>query len=332
MKKQSKNKNVYQKKRLFNSILYGDLKSCKYTIIAHFEWKKNAQVFSVCPSYNNILNLGINLNFNALPVFENSSSEEAIELSLKYRAYYISSYIRCLETVGGLIPGTYFSGIVLLCAVNDLCEKNKKIYYSPIDKEKPKELNPLSIHCSIHALNRVSLEYADTFVGSIKNNFGTLINNLLTYSLLPEIGYIKYRPVYSLLLETRKLTDNIILKRCSPEKYALFFETGLTDFINKSLNELVLLSVSSQNPFWLGAVVRFYAHTNQKWMQNPNENTSSISYAVQKFYNETVLYCEEKKNNLILNDNFVAIERLTRKIDKTFESVTVNSGKLHYYQ
>ena len=215
----------------------------------------------------------------------------------------------------------------------NLCNKKKAVICSPIERKKTIELSPISMFCAIRALTRISVEYSDLLTDSTKHKCEDTISDLLTYSSLPEIGYKKAAPVYSLLMEIKELYQSIMNQKCVLNEFSLFVDNGINSFTEINLKQLTIICEENPNPFWAGTLMRLYAHTHSKWYSQKDYNDYMVGF-VQQFSKECVSYCidTQNTNEIFLADNLIAIKRLSVKIDKAFPGVLSTDGKLHFYQ
>lgn len=323
-------KTNFQKKMTFNSILSKELGDCKHRINARYEWKRPDQVLTVGVSLKNTFEVGINLNTDRQVHFDDSANASMLEII--YRAYYISAYIRCLDDATSVAPQSYFSGLVLLCAINSLCGGKKVRAFSPVEKQRH-NLRPIDVHCAIQALTRLTIDFTERIPEKSRDNINGIINELLTYSMLPEISYKGDKVVYSLLQEIRDLLGNVTSHRCSITDYTVFSEMVTKEFHDLSLNEMVLICENSHNLFWGNLMIRLFAHLG-KCIDTTKKQESFITSCIQHFGEDSVRYYldTEQTKSLLLTDNLVAIKQLSRMSEQAFSLVTANCGNIHYFQ
>jgi hypothetical protein len=318
-----------EKKTIFASTLFNVIKESKHRIVIHYEWKRPDQILTIFASKNNTITLGINLNIIRHKYFERSI--EKTELQLRYRAFFIEAYIRCLDDAAVSFPQTYFSGLVLLCAINVLCSGKTVNAFSPIER-KPRDLNTIDIYCAIHAFKKMIVNYADKLTKDTIVNFNNLIGELLLYSTLPEIGYKGNKTIYSLLQEIRVLYGNLMSHRCEESNYALFDNSGITRDKIININDLASICEECKDFFWGNVVVRLSAHLNERInLQKTRE--SFITDCVKDFERKSVRYFFAVTNveNSLLLDNFMAIKKMSRKKEYAFSYVTSDSGNIHFF-
>lgn len=327
---QQEYKTSFRKKAIYNSVLSKELGDCKHRIEARYEWKRPDQVLTVDISLKDTFEVGINLNTGRQEHFGDSDSASMLEII--YRAYYISAYIRCLDNATTAVPQSYFSGLVLLCAINILCGGKKVRVFSPIERQ-PHNLRPLDVHCAIRALTRLSIDCSERIQEDLRDDINGIINELLTYSMLPEISYKRDVAIFSILQEIRNLRENVTLHRCYMTDYTLFDELTTKEFAELSLDELALICENSQNPFWGNLVMRLFAHLG-KYIGTTKGKESFITSCIQHFGEDSVRYCRdtEQTESLLLIDNLAAIKRLSRMIEQESSIVTADCGKIHYFQ
>ena len=328
--KQMKYKTSFRKKEIINSILSRENGDCKHKINARYEWKRSDQILTVYLSPKNTFEVGINLNIGRQKKFGNTIEEPAMEMI--YRAYFISAYIRCLDDATSIVPQSYFSGLVLLCAVNSLCAGKKVKVFSPLER-KPPELRPIDVYCAIQALTRLIIDCAERISEKSRNAVVGNISELLAYSMLPEISYKGDEVVYSVLHEIRKLWENTASHRCSLDDYKVFNELGKRGLLDLCINEFMLICERSKNLFWGNLVIRLSAHIGV-WKSIVIEKESFITSCIRHFGEDSVKYYRDTRQteNQLLVDNFMAIKFLSRMIEQAFSIVTANVGQIHYFQ
>lgn len=321
---------IPRKKAVFESILSDELKDCKHRINVRYEWNRSDKMLEVGVSDKNTIELCVNLITGSQKYFGNFIKGK--ELELRYIAYFISAYVRCLDEADISTPQSYFSGLVLLCAINCLCRgKNVKVF-SPIER-KPRELRPIDVYCAISALTRLTIDHGDKLSEGLKDGFNSTIGELLTYSMLPEIGYRNGTPTYSLLQEIRELHENIMSHKCDLTNYALFDECGLCLLKDLSLNDFSAMCEKSHNLFGGNVAIRLSVHLGEH-IDIVNGQESFITNCIQRFQENAVKYYLDikKTENLLLLDNFMAIKSLSQKSEYTFSKVAKNSGRIHCFR
>lgn len=323
-------KTSFQKKAVLNSILSNELGGCKHRINARYEWKRPDQVLTIGISLKSTFEVGINLNTGRQEHFGDSDCASMLEII--YRAYYIAAYIRCLDDATTAVPQSYFSGLVLLCAINSLCGGKKVRAFSPT-KRQSHDLRPIDVHCAIRALTRLTIDCTERIQENIRDDINGFIDELLTYSMLPEISYKRDEALYSILQEIRDLRENVTLRRCSMSDYTFFDELTTKEFTDLSLDELVFICENSQNPFWGNLAMRLFAHLG-KYIGTTKGEESFITSCIQHFGEDSIRYYRdtEQTENLLLIDNLAAIKRLSRMSEQASSIVTADCGKIHYFQ
>lgn len=322
----------FQKKEVINAILSSELGSCKHRINARYEWKRSDQVFTFCllPKPKNTLEIRINLNIGRQNHLTTVVGEPMLEMI--YRAYYISAYIRYLDDAATFKPQSYFSGLVLLCAINSLCTGKKVRVFSPIER-KPDELRPIDVYCAIRALTRLTIDCSKRISEQSRNDINEVISELLTYSMLPEISYKGNEAFYSVLQEVKELWENMKSHKCFMEDYSFFDELDSRRICDLSVNELVVICENIRNPFWGNFVIRLLAHLGV-CKDIVLDKESFITTCIRHLGEDSVKYYREIKQteNRLLIDNFMAIKYLSRMSEQAFSIVTANAGQIHYFQ
>ena len=321
----------YSRKEKFAALLDTELRFCKHTIGISYEWKKTDQVLSLSVEDNSFVRLWININFGIESLFK--TNEKAQELSMRYRAYYISGYIKCLDEVYLNSPRSYYSGLVSLCVINNINSNKKIISYSPIGKKKPSAFRPVDIHCAAKALIRLVNDYQDILSENEKNGCKEVINNFLTYSLLPEISYENKRPVYSLLYELKNYQMNIARGSKNEELFPMMMRKEGISLLNLQLCDFADELFHNHHPFWTEAAFRLILFYDRSFCVE-SEHAESLRECVNRFRENSVLYYKKLVNadSAMLKDNYMAVKRLSSRMDKAFSSVAAENGALHYFQ
>jgi len=311
--------NNYRKKLLLNELLASSITESNYNVIVGYEWKKEDQIFSFQITNKQTINLWINLNNSIEIVSQNKGVLN--DLNLRYRAYFISNYICCLSATPNLREATFFDELVSLCAYNSINNSHRQTVFSPITDKRIIELRPIDVYCAIRSLTRLIMECGHHMHGEEKKQCDVLINNLLLYTILPEVGYKNCRPVYALLEELIKLQGHL---RAGGNKIA-------QDTPN--VNELFKKSAYFSNRLEFEAIMRLSAYTgvciNEKIADDYQEILDCVSLFKRKsveFYNEY-----KKVKSQLLEDNYTAIKLISFQIDRLFPSSSSDSGALHYY-
>lgn len=319
----------FQKKHFFDSMLADELKDCKLRIKIRYEWRRPDQILAVNEKKNEV-ELNINLNTD-----RPRSLRKLIfgaDLEMNYRLYYISSYIHCLDDAIAFIPQSYFSGLVLLSAINCLCRKKKSYSFSSIDT-KYIEMRPIDIYCASAALTRLVFDCSNQLSGNLRNDCNSVIEELTTYTLLPEIGYMGNEPIYSLLREVKELQENIVSQRCFMTDYAIFNKLGIRSFKEININDFTEVCEKMRSLFLGDFILRLSAHLGEQ-IDRVKIQAPFIAKSVQRFEKDAVQYYMSIKrtNSRLLHDNFIAIKKLSQKLEYAFSAVPANSGMLHFYQ
>lgn len=325
----TKRKNsVYEKKLLFSELLGKDLGNSVFLINATYQWMTPASVFSLSVKGNTI-QLRINVNCLDDLLF---SGDRAIEIVVRFRAYFISNYIHCLETAGNSTPQSYFNGLVNLEAI---CGFNEKAIdsFSPLSITR-KSIRPIDIYCAIRALTRLQIDCNSWLPIDVKQYCETQINAFISYSQLPEIVYFGGKPMYSLPIAMKTLHNDISSGTISLQKYSLFSDNGMCSFVNMPLNSFIETCDGSNNPFWTGVALRLIAFSGTKLNGITFHNLRNINGNLVDFQNTCVRYsieCRESTDKLLV-DNYDAIKRIAKCVERAFDGVDSKSGALHYIQ
>ena len=273
------------------------------------------------------IELGINIHFYRQRFIENDKNND---YRLKFRAYYISAFIKSLEKAADTMPLSYFSGLVSLCAINILqCGKTTESY-SPIEG-KLRYLRPIDIHCAITALNRLISDNKNQLSDKSIKEIKEYTDKLVLFTLLPEIGYCKAEPVYSLLTEIKQLYNRLVMQGCPADEYVLFGE-NIYDYLNETIESIISKESIKDNPFIQGAAMRMIAWSGRKNITDQVYNIFTECY--EKYRCDSVKYYKEtgNKNDELLRCNLVAVKKLSQKLEQYFGIYKVNTEALHYYR
>lgn len=177
---------IYRKKMIFNALLSEELGKNDHRIVADFEWVRTRRVFSFQVKDDNSIHIWININCKE-QLFKDFGC--FYELTIRYRVFFISAYLSCLNTARNCNPKNYFNGLVTLCAVNCLVNRHKTDVFSPLGDNKPPKLEPIDVFCSIQALARLMIECNNMLSEKEINVCRQTLDKYITYSMLPEIGW-----------------------------------------------------------------------------------------------------------------------------------------------
>lgn len=331
MKQQSMENTSYGKKAAFDLILSQLLGGSSYTINAQYEWQKPARVFSLHFSDEKSVRLSINLNTGADWLFHNC--ERRAELSLRCRAYYIAAYLQCLEAAAGANPQSYFSGLTALCAINSIYSRDAVVSFFPSANQRRAVLRPIDVDCAIRALRFLQINCSELLSSEAKCRCESAVNSFLTYAILPEISCVRNAPVYSLLAEIKAFARMTGTGKPARGNFPLFEENGMSRLLDMSSDVFTDACERSRNPFWTGAAIRLLAYGGNR-VKPESHYTPSISESVCRFREDTIRYCGAARGatESLLQDNNLAVRRLSRMMDRAFPAVPSASGTLHYYE
>ena len=323
------NQSIVNRKNMLNSILSDELKKSCFHINAHFEWTRPSRILSVKFVNKDTVEIWINLNIEKSRLLDNGTFNT--DLAIKYRAYYIVEYIHCLEKAYSSIPNSYFSGLVQLCAINNMCHKKKTICYSGIDN-KPIELRPIDVHCAIRTFTRLSIDSKRSDFVNIEGNIKNALDDLLLYTILPETGYYRSQATYSALAELQLLKQNIQSQNCIYSDYLLFKDFDMGNFEDISMNDLLMRCESSRSEFWCNLMIRFYAYLDYHEVIDIKDESFIFNCIDQLQKDIASYYKKTHENKGLLVDNLSAINRLSNAIDTKFRAPDISSGRLHFYR
>ena len=324
---------VYGRKILFEKILSEQLGSCRYKIEAFYEWKRREQVFSLTFKNEREVCLGINIGFQKDLIF--NGSENAAELSVLYRSYFIVNYIRCLEGAKIAAPSAYFAGLVTLEAINTLNSDKKTVSFSPIS-EKLFKIKPIDVHCALGSLNAIIINHTNLLSQELKRRCGAMADELISYTQLPEIEYKGHKKtVYSFSEDLLALKNLAASKPDILKEYPLLSQNGIDSVEDITVSQLIEKSEQNSNLFWAGIAIRLLAFTQKGAADDNLLALFCVKKSVADFWGCSVTYFKEHKNtyNKLLADNMTAIKRIAANMDKVFyKADAFEYGALHYIQ
>ncbi len=315
-------------KCLFNEILTNELFACGYKIDASFESKRRDRIGFAKITSDRTIRLLINTNFAPDPIFE--GAETSRELGVIYRAYYIASYIRLLESVRERTPRSYFDSLVTLESICDTLE-GKVTLYSPISQKGIRNFRPIDAYCAIRALTGIQLRHEDMLAGDIPERCEAAISELISYSALPEICFESSRePAYALIshiARLRRLTgarEDVLLQ------YKFFTCCGAEKLSQMPLEEISHLGDASACDFWAQAAIRLCAVTSRCGLHADD----TVTKAVGRFREDSVTFmkdCADSKSEILRSD-LTAVKKLSKKIGEMFPDNAHVCGSIHYYE
>lgn len=320
---------AYKRKLWFNALLEKDLCSSVSMINASYQWKKPSFMFSFSAK-NGAIRLGVNLNCqdDGLLLPDGGGPE----LAIRFRAYFISNYIHCLEAVRNANPQSFFNGLVHLEAINSLTGKNVDVY-SPLSKAST-AFRPIDAYCAVRAFTRLRLECGSRMPEEVRQYCDAQVNAFIVYSQLPEIEYHDGIPVYSLQAALKKLHRGLSEGTITPQQYALFSENHMCSFEELPLNRFIEACDASGNSFWAGAALRLAAFSGMRLDASFLQNSPSVCGHAAVFQNACTEYAKEYRGypTKLITDNFDAIKRLAQRVERTVSGTLANSGALHFIQ
>lgn len=320
------------RKVLFDRILSAELTICKYKINAFYEWKNKAQIFSLKFIDNSTVELGINLN----PVIEDifSESDKAMELTICYRSYFITTYLRCLESASDIVPNTLFQGLVVLEAIEYIHGGATVAAYSPLFDPIASGIKPIDVNCAIRSLSRMCIEQKGFLSQGVQAKCEDAINWMVSYTRLPEIEYNKPRkPEYALLRDLLCVKKLISANPSLPAQYSMFNQYGILSFDDHTGYDLI--SNDSLSEFWAGALIRALAFSENRDFVLDVTAFPCIRKGIIKFKEDSVVYFQEcnTSKQMLLSNNLWAVKKIAMKIEQTFyDSGSVETGALHFMQ
>lgn len=322
----------HNRKLLFDRILSAELAVCKYKINAFYEWKNKTQVFSLKFSDPKTVELGINLNFAIENVFRGSNN--AMELTIGYRSYFIAVYLRCLESADSAVPCTLFQGLVLLEAIGNMHGGTTITSFSPLLTPSALRVKPIDVHCAIRSLSRICIEQRNFLTQEGRTKCEDALNWMVSYTRLPEVEYKKSKdPEYTVLSDLLYIKKLATATPALLAQYPLFNQYGILDFDDLAVSDL--LANEDLSEFWVGVLIRVLAFSESKASALDVTVFPKIRNGIVKFREDSVAFYNEcsMSNQELLRANLLAVKKIAMKIEQTFfENGAVETGALHFVQ
>lgn len=322
---------TYSRKIAFNTILSKELQECDFTIDASYESMSRNQVMSTCISGNRTIHLKINISFKAEKAF--SDCMNPMEMSIIFRAYFITNYIRCLESAKNAVPTSYFSGLVTLESTGDLLSGKKIVSSVPDIVGENKYLRPIDVNCAIKAMTRVLLTNKTHLPETAEKACQDYIEALIAYTGVPETEYIGSKHAVYTVLHDADLLKSLV--REHPEvisEYRLFSNVGFSASDTLSLDELFSACDDSEDKFWSGMIVRMLAITHNDEIFKKHFKHLSFKNSYQDFCTNSIeLYYEPYEQIPLLKNNRQAVQRLIKGAEQpTPVNTSLFVGTVHY--
>lgn len=323
---------TYGQKVLFDRLLSSELGNCKYKIEAVFEWKRRDQIMSLSFLNEEKARLAINLNIEKRsPLF---SGENGAELEVVYRAYFIANFVHCLEFACDSDGGSYFSGLVTLEAINDMCRNGNAEGFSPISLQKKRTVRAIDIHCASRSLTRMLVEQGGGLSKETRRKWETYIDEFLSYSQLPEAEYRgSTHPVFTAVCEMKRTLRTLSQNPDAQGKYALFGKSGVELRGDMTFDDFLASCEKTKNQFWQGFSMRLGALFSEKVAGCGLFASEDIKKCSAKFRQNSVGYFKKHGQPKcgIIKDNFKAIKKLEKRINSAFidNEEFASSGAIH---
>lgn len=320
------------RKLLFDSILSAELAVCKYRIDAFYEWKNRAQIFSLKFTDANTAALGINLNTAMEDVF--SDRDSAMELTIRYRCYFIITYLRCLESAADTVPSTLFQGLVALEAIGSLQCGSTLTAHSPLGIRVASGVKPIDVCCAIRALTRICIDQGDLLSQQVQANCEHAISWMVSYTRLPEVEYDQPgKPEYTALRDLLRIQSLAASAPTLLAQYSLFRAYGILSFDDLTIG--ALLADEALSEFWVGVLIRVLAFSADGNHAMDVAAFPLMRKGIAKFKEDSAAYfqeCNAAKQEL-LRSNLLAVKQTAMRIEQTFgDHGSVETGALHYIQ
>lgn len=321
---------AYNRKILFDKILSKKNINCKYRIEVRYEWQKPNQICTCSLSSDGVIRLCININIGYNSFF--CDFDDADTINIRYRAYHISEYIDCLIDAFCVSPDKYLYGCVLLCAINDILNKNRALPFPLIYNRMSHNYRVIDAYCSIRALERIVSDYKDQISTNSINVCNDFISVIDRYLYLPEIEYKQSHSMYTIMLEFKQLQSNITKRKRKWFSFPLLEDLGIPIFEDVAIDKFVEACYTSKNLFWQGVSIRLITYCGKinkeeiKQLEYIEEGINCYREESMRFYNKI-----KGTNSNLLNDNFDAIKHMVRMMDKTICYEHIESGSIHYY-
>lgn len=318
----------FEKKLLFNNILSRELGACKFAIIALYEWKKSDCICSLSFDDPQTISLRINLNYQIETVFLGCNI--ASELTAFFRAYYIATYIHCLENASDISPTNFFHGMIALESFNDINGEKDIAIFTPFIKSTIFKLRAIDIHCAIYALNKIRMENIELFSFDEQESCEQAIDHLINYTLLPEVNFYKRnKPEYAILSDLIHAKAIVESKHDLLSKYKIFSSVNIVNFDESFVNELCRRD--DIGDFWTNAIIRLLAFSEKNRAIDIAE-FPALERSVVEYKKNCVNYFHncEGHTDIIAEANLWAIKKVAMKIENTFFSDNIEGPSLHF--
>ena len=318
----------FEKKLFFNDLLLRELGTCKFSVIASYEWKRADQICSIVFDKPKTISLRINLNFQIETVFWDYNM--ASKLTALFRAYYIATYIHCLENASDISPATFFQGMITIESFNDINGEKEIKIFTPFVKSTVYRFRAIDIHCAIYALNRLCMSHKELFSAHEQENCERIIDHLINYTLLPEVNFYKRnKPEYAIisdLIHAKEIVEN---KPNILSEYLIFSGSNIMNFDESFVDELCARDDISD--FWANTIMRLLAFS-----ENPKAiditGFPALERSVAEYKQNSVEYFRncENYNDILVKHNLWAIKKVALKIDNSFFSDNIAGAALHF--
>ena len=316
---------TFIRKTIIDNMLSRHLHSLALQVKAGYGWLRDGRVLSLRYLGQGQVRLTVNLNFGTSSFFPKNQ-----ELFLLYRVYFIEQYLRFWAQAATLEPDSYFLGLALLCAGNDMAEGKTAAAYLPGSAEKPGQIRPVDVHCAIGALNRLLYENDDRLTAENAAACEDQLEQLFLYSTLPEAALDRHgRSYYSLPEELKRLSSDTLafpeeLRRCS-----LLSVLGAEPLRDLTVTAFVEKCEASGNPFWLGAALRILSRCPSRVpIKEP------LRQAIGDYRFDSINYWRECRNREqgLQAENLKLIQATASALDPYISPEESSAGSIHCIQ
>ena len=286
--------NLHQKKLFLNDLLSRELYNCDYVINAYYESSAGNRVADISVGRGSVIRLGINVPYRSMDVFCGHS--DPMLMTLIFRSYYITGLIRCLEGASKALPDSYLMGLVTLESVITLNRGKRSEFFIPNIRGKNKQLCVIDAYCAKLAMTRIMTEHRDSLSAEVMHTCRVYTDNLISYTLLPEIEYRKGgRACFSSLRVMIELRQLLSKHPDITRSYAVFSGGGI-ESLDVSIAEL-------GDRFWQQMVFRLTVLSGTEGIRYSDDfDRSSVEYRLTM-----------DRDSILLNENWNAIKILSGK-------------------
>ncbi len=319
---------IFQNKLLFEQFLSDEKLLLDFVDGVSYEWTHPNQIAQICRYSNGSIKLTLNLNVYDDDMF--GCEKNSVILSLRYRSYVVLAFLYELVLIHDPNMDSYYRGLLAIHVLNALSNCKKIEVYSPICTTRYRKMNLLDIHCSLVAINRLLIEYDNYLSEFQKINVNRIRDGLIAYSSLPEIEYVKRKPVYSIMKELNMMPR---LNDTFKDRIKTSKDVDINNLGDLDVREFVKQCCKTGNPFWKGAAMRLLLFSNQE-IATIQDCVEDLEGCVNDFRQSCINYFKvlKESNEQYLIENFYAIKNLAWLMEGKFKDYLCDTGVLHYYK